>query len=92
MNLTPEQQAREKIDSELVRCGWIIQNKLTTNLAAGPGIVITEYWTDAGPADYMFFVNRKPVGVIEAKRAEEGVHLTIHEDQNPCSKQQALQR
>lgn len=82
MNLSPEQLAREKIDSELVRCGWIIQNKSTANLSAGPGIVIREYQTDAGPADYMFFVNKKPVGVIEAKRAEEGVHLSVHEDQS----------
>ncbi len=28
------------------------------------------------------FVDGKPVGVIEAKKEEEGVHLTIHEDQS----------
>lgn len=26
--------------------------------------------------------DKKPVGIIEAKRAEEGVHLTVHEDQS----------
>lgn len=40
-----------------------------------------EYWTDTGPADYVLFVQRKPVGVIEAKRVEEGERLTTHEDQ-----------
>ena len=32
-----------------------------------------EYQTDIGPADYVLFVDKKPVGIIEAKRAEEGV-------------------
>lgn len=82
MNLSPEQIAREKIDSELVKCGWIIQDKSNINLAAGPGIAIREYQTGVGPADYILFVDKKPVGVIEAKKAEEAVHLSIHEEQS----------
>ncbi len=35
-----------------------------------------------GSADYILFVNKKPVGVIEAKREEEGVRLTTHEEQS----------
>ena len=40
-----------------------------------------EYPTDTGPADYVLFVNREPVGVIEAKRDEAGENLTTHEAQ-----------
>ena len=82
MNQNPEQLARDKIDSELTRSGWLIQSKSKINLNAGLGIAVREYQTDIGPADYVLFVNKKPVGIIEAKRAEEGVHLTMHEDQS----------
>src|SRR5215216_516252 len=82
MNQNPEQLARDKIDQQLIACGWIIQNKNAINLAAGPGIAIREYQTDAGPADYILFVNKKPVGLIEAKREEEGVRLTMVEEQS----------
>ena len=82
MNQTPEQLARDKIDSELIRSGWLIQNKSKINLNAGTGVAVREYQTDIGPADYVLFVDKKPVGIIEAKRAEEGVHLTMHEDQS----------
>ncbi len=39
------------------------------------GIAVREYQTDIGPADYVLFVDKKPVGIIEAKRIEEGIHL-----------------
>jgi type I restriction enzyme, R subunit len=80
-NQTPEQIARDNIDRQLIDCGWIIQNKKQINLSAGVGVAVTEYQTEIGPADYVLFVDGKPVGVIEAKKEEEGVHLTIHEDQ-----------
>jgi type I restriction enzyme R subunit len=82
MNQNPEQLARDEIDKQLLACGWIIQDKKSINLAAGIGIAIREYQTDAGPADYILFVNKKPVGLIEAKREEEGVRLTMVEDQS----------
>lgn len=82
MNQNPEQIARDIIDTELIRCGWLIQPKSKINLAASVGIAVQEYQTDIGPADYVLFVNKKPVGIIEAKRVEEGVHLTMHEDQS----------
>ena len=81
-NQNPEQLARDQIDKQLIACGWEIQHKDKINLAAGPGIAVREYLTDAGPADYVLFVDRKPVGLIEAKREEEGVRLTIHEEQS----------
>ena len=81
-NQTPEQLARDKIDAMLLASGWVVQPKNKINLNAGLGEAVTEYQTDVGPADYVLFVDKKPVGVIEAKREEEGVHLTAHEEQS----------
>lgn len=81
LNQNPEQIARDLIDQQLIACGWVIQHKSSINLAAATGVAVREYQTDIGPADYVLFVDKKPVGIIEAKRAEEAVHLTVHEDQ-----------
>ena len=81
-NQNPEQIARDEIDRQLLASGWLIQEKSRINLSAGVGIAIKEYLTDAGPADYILFVDKKPLGVIEAKRADEGVRLTVVEDQS----------
>ena len=81
INQNPEQIARDKIDKMLIDAGWIVQSKSKVNLSAKKGVAVREYLTDIGPADYVLFVDRKPVGVIEAKREEEGVRLTVHEDQ-----------
>ncbi|MFV7235517.1 DEAD/DEAH box helicase family protein [Flavobacterium sp. ZB4R12] len=82
LNQNPEQISRDNIDKQLVDCGWIIQDKKKTNLAAGLGVAIREYQTDIGPADYVLFVDKKAVGIIEAKREEEGIHLTSVEEQS----------
>jgi type I restriction enzyme R subunit len=81
-NQNPEQIARDNIDRQLIDCGWIIQKKKQINLSAGLGVAVTEYQTEIGPADYVLFVDGKPIGVIEAKKEEEGVRLTTHEDQS----------
>ncbi|MEO8150659.1 MAG: DEAD/DEAH box helicase family protein [Bacteroidia bacterium] len=81
-NQNPEQIARDNIDRQLSSCGWLIQSTKTINLNAGIGVAVKEYLTDVGPADYVLFVDKKPVGVIEAKREEEGVRLIIAEDQS----------
>lgn len=81
MNQNPEQLARDRIDEQLIACGWLIQDYKKKNVLAGPGVAIREYITDTGPADYVLFVDGKPVGVIEAKREEEGHRLTMHEEQ-----------
>lgn len=80
-NQNPEQKARDHIDRLLIECGWLVQSKSKLNLAAGSGIAVTEYRTDSGPVDYLLFIDKQPVGVIEAKKAEEGVRLTQAEDQ-----------
>ncbi|MDQ2719446.1 MAG: DEAD/DEAH box helicase family protein [Bacteroidota bacterium] len=81
-NQNPEQIARDKIDAMLIASGWIIQSKRNINLNAGLGVAVTEYQTGIGPADYVLFVDKKPVGIIEAKRAEEAIHFSEHEDQS----------
>jgi type I restriction enzyme R subunit len=40
------------------------------------GLAVREYPTDAGPVDYVLLVDRDPGGVVEAKKEEEGPHLT----------------
>jgi len=82
LNQNPEQIARDHIDKQLLASGWVIQDKKKFNLAAGLGIAIREYQTDIGPADYVLFVDKKAVGIIEAKREEEGIHLTSVEEQS----------
>ncbi len=81
-NQTPEQKARDEIDRMLAAAGWVVQSKNKVNLAAGKGVAVQEYQTDAGPADYVLFADGKPAGIIEAKREEEGERLTTHEDQS----------
>jgi type I restriction enzyme R subunit len=81
-NQNPEQVARDLIDKQLEQAGWLVQSKNEVNLSATKGVAIREYQTSSGPADYVLFVDRKPVGVIEAKREEEGERLTVVEDQS----------
>ena len=80
-NQNPEQIARDHIDEQLKLAGWKVQSLKKINLNDGIGQAVREYATDVGPADYVLFVNKRAVGVIEAKREEEGVRLTVHESQ-----------
>ena len=79
--MPPEVQARHLIDQKLERAGWMIQDMKQINLGACLGVAVREYPTDTGPADYVLFVNREAVGVIEAKRDEAGENLTVTERQ-----------
>ena len=79
--MTPETKARQQIDLKLEQAGWIIQDMRALNLGAGFGVAVREYPTDTGPADYVLFVKRDPVGVIEAKKDSAGVALTVAESQ-----------
>lgn len=83
MNQDPEQIARDNIDIQLIACGWIIQDKDKINLNAALGVVVRYYLTQDGKeTDYVLFIDKKPVGVIEAKREEEGHRLTTVEEQS----------
>ena len=68
-NLTPEERARVLIDEQLKQAGWVLQDREAIDLVNHVGVavreVIMEKW--AGRADYVLYLNRKLVGVIEAK-------------------------
>jgi type I restriction enzyme R subunit len=81
-NQNPEQIARDKIDQMLIEAGWVIQSVKEIDLNNNRGVAVREYQTDQGPADYVLFVDRKPVGIIEAKREDVGYKLTTVEDQS----------
>lgn len=55
MNQNPEQIARDNIDTELLRCGWVIQNEAHINLIAALGVVVRECQSDIGLAVDMIF-------------------------------------
>jgi type I restriction enzyme, R subunit len=83
VNQDPEQIARDNIDKQLIACGWVIQDKDKINLNASLGVVVRYYLTQDGKeTDYVLFVDKKPVGIIEAKREEEGFRLTTVEEQS----------
>jgi type I restriction enzyme R subunit len=83
VNQDPEQIARDNIDKQLIACGWVIQDKDKINLNAALGVVVRYYLTQDGKeTDYVLFIDKKPVGVIEAKREEEGHRLTTVEEQS----------
>lgn len=82
VNKNPEQKARDNIDRMLLASGWVVQHKKKIDFNAGKGVAIREYQTNVGPADYVLFVDRVPVGVIEAKKEEEGQNLIRVEEQS----------
>ena len=73
-NLTPEQRAREQIDAQLGACGWVVQDYRQFNPAAGRGIAVREAPLKSGTCDYLLLVDRKAVGIVEAKK--EGTLLS----------------
>jgi type I restriction enzyme, R subunit len=77
---TPEASAREKIDAALIAAGWIIQKYKEVDLGAGRGIALCEVPLKSGQCDYLLLVDRKAVGVIEAKKV--GVTLSTVADQS----------
>ena len=80
-NQNPEQIARDRIDAQLRAAGWAVQDKDAIDFNEGEGQAVREYTTDSGPADYVLFVDRKPVGVTEAKKETLGQNITTVEDQ-----------
>lgn len=82
LNKNPEQLARDKIDVLLAESGWHVQKMKDLDWSAGHGIAVREYQTDTGPADYVLFVDRRAVGVIEAKPSDWGHKITTVEEQS----------
>jgi type I restriction enzyme R subunit len=67
--LQVEQRARVLIDAQLKAAGWSVQGRKALNLFAGPGVAVREAVMSAGHGrvDYLLYVDKRAVGVIEAK-------------------------
>ena len=78
--MTPEERARQQIDTLLQQSGWIVQDRSQTNLAAGAGVAIREARLETGEADYLLFAGGKAIATVEAK--PEGYTLTGVEGQS----------
>lgn len=72
--MKPEDKARQNIDNMLEKSGWTIQDYSELNLGAGRGVAVREYQVGKDAIDYALFIDRNPVGVVEAK--PEGWTLT----------------
>ena len=73
-DMKPEEKARQNIDRLLTTAGWTIQDREQMNRGESLGVAVREYPMSPGPTDYLLFVNRRAVGVIEAK--PEGTTLS----------------
>lgn len=71
---TPEALARHNIDRMLEHAGWSVQDMKGLDFMASRGVAIREFPLKAGYADYMLFVDRQAVGIVEAKK--EGTTLS----------------
>ncbi|MFU2075377.1 DEAD/DEAH box helicase family protein [Gallibacterium anatis] len=80
-NQHPEQQARDLIDQKLQQAGWAVQSVKNFNPNSSVGVAVREYPTDTGPVDYLLFVDREPVAIIEAKEEQFGHKLNTVEEQ-----------
>src|SRR5579862_619227 len=76
----PEQKARRQIDAMLAATGWDVQDYTRINLGASLGIALCEVPLQSGRCDYLLLVDRKAVGVIEAKK--EGHALSAVAEQS----------
>jgi type I restriction enzyme, R subunit len=65
---TPEQRARIDIDDLLSLAGWLVQDRHEIDLSRALGVAVREFPLRNGFADYVLFINRQIVGVIEAKK------------------------
>lgn len=67
--LPAETRARVRIDQQLTQAGWKVQDKRDLNLFAGQGIAVREVVMKPGHGrvDYLLYVDKAVVGVIEAK-------------------------
>lgn len=69
--LPGEAEARVEIDRMLAEAGWVVQDASAANRGAGLGVAIREFTMAEGHgrADYLLFVDRRAVGVMEARKA-----------------------
>jgi type I restriction enzyme R subunit len=78
--LNPEQEARRKIDEMLIAAGWAVQDYKSVDFCVGKGIALREVPLKSGRCDYLLLVDRKALGVVEAKK--QGTTLSTAADQS----------
>ena len=80
--MTPEREARVRIDTLLEEAGWALQDVHSLNLSVARGVAVREFDLKPGhgTADYLLCVDQKAAGVVEAKPA--GYTLTGVETQS----------
>jgi type I restriction enzyme R subunit len=76
----PEDKARAIIDAKLGTVGWAVQDFRQLDLSAKRGIAVRNFPLRTGFADYLLYMDRKAVGVVEAK--PQGHTLTGVEPQS----------
>ena len=65
--MTPEEEARQRIDQQLELAGWTVQDYRQMNISAGLGVAVREFPLTTGDADYMLYADARAIGVVEAK-------------------------
>ena len=64
----------------LIASGWVVQDFKAVDFSAGRGIALREVPLKTGPCDYLLLVDRKALGVVEAKK--EGTTLSAVAEQS----------
>jgi type I restriction enzyme R subunit len=66
--VTPEEKARQRIDEQLTRCGWVVQDYADMDIYAGPGVAVREFPLKSGEADYLLYTagGRVPWVAVES--------------------------
>jgi type I restriction enzyme, R subunit len=54
--MTPEEEARQEIDTLLEAAGWQVQDYKNLNLGAALGVAIREFQLESGRADYLLLL------------------------------------
>ncbi|WP_199489156.1 DEAD/DEAH box helicase family protein [Micromonospora craniellae] len=88
-----ETQTRVEIDRQLTAAGWQVQDENQINLYAATGVAVREVTLATGRADYLLYVDRLLVGVIEAKRegtAPRGVEAQLDRYQRGLTAEQRI--
>lgn len=75
--LTPEAQARVRIDRMLQDAGWVVLDYSDADFTAGSGVAIREFLTPKGPMDYLLVAEGKVVGSLEAKKEGETLRQVV---------------
>src|SRR5207244_3997550 len=65
--MTPEEQARTRIDQQLTQAGWAVQDYRQMDISAGLGVAVREFPLKTGEADYLLYIDCRAAGVVEAK-------------------------